>query len=83
MARVLGVVCDNCGMLDVELNYYLNNVTEDSFPRDGWLSLTQWGDESEPGPIGEDLHLCCVDCLTDFVHKLSPHSDEETEHHHE
>jgi len=77
MSRIIGVVCDNCGGLDVEVDPGLD-INEDSFPRNGWISLTEWDtdEESRPGP---ELNVCGTSCLKEFAHKV--HVDEEHEGH--
>lgn len=82
MARIIGLACDNCGQLDVEVNYSIG-VNEDSFPRNGWISLTQWADEGDPGGPEEDLHICSTECLKDFVLKIEEESHEGHDHPHE
>lgn len=82
MARIIGLACDNCGVLDVEVNY-LMGTTEDSFPRDGWISLTQWGEDGDPGKPEEDVHLCSTECLKNFAMQIEEEPEEGHDHPHE
>ena len=82
MSRVIGLACDNCGKLDVEVNYEFG-VNEDSFPRDGWVSLIQWGDAGDPGPATDDIHICSIQCLRDFVSKIEDVPEEDHGHTHD
>lgn len=85
MGRVVGVACDNCGSLDVELFSYHEEFkySEDSFPRNGWISLNQWNsveDKMRYAEPGEELHICSSKCLKEFGEKYySANLEEETE----
>jgi hypothetical protein len=81
MSRVLGVACDKCGTLDVELNPDSFSV-EDMFPRNGWISLNEWGEDGVVGPI--EIHICSLKCLAEFSAEAlaNEHTHEEGEDHH-
>lgn len=83
MSRIIGVACDNCGILDVEVNPYTGGITEDSFPRNNWISLNQWGSQEEGVVDGEEIHICSTQCLFDFSKKALEGESVEEHHHHE
>ena len=83
MSRVLGIACDRCGTLDVELNPNSFSV-EDMFPRDGWISLNEWGEDG--AIVLVEIHLCSLKCLAEFSAEAleNEHTqDNEEEHNHE
>lgn len=83
MSRVIGVACDNCGVLDVEVNLR-DPMGEDYFPRKGWVALTQFEGEDAGELAGEDIHVCSSQCLFDFAKRtLETESSEEHGHSHE
>jgi hypothetical protein len=81
MSRILGVACDSCGTLDIEINPSIN-FTEDDFPRRGWVSLTEWNGEEKGVAEADEIHLCSVECLASFSN-VALSSENETSHDHE
>jgi len=79
MSRIVGVVCDHCGTLDVEINS--NDRYEDIFPRNGWLSINEWGEPGEP--TSDSIHICSLSCLTEFAGKALHEEQHSSERPHE
>ena len=68
MGRVVGVICDNCEALDVEINPH-DRMIEDKFPRNGWISINQWSNDE--GRLDDDeIHVCSPQCFYGFAKKV-------------
>jgi hypothetical protein len=81
MSRVLGVACDSCGTLDIAVKPSMR-ITEDDFPRQGWISLVQWTGE-EKGTPDDEIHICSVECLVSFSNAaLANENDQPHDHKH-
>lgn len=80
MGRIVGVVCDACGAADIEVSdSHSAYLLEDKFPRNNWLSITQWINEGEAD--SPDIHICSPECLLSFAQKfLEQDSGESHEH---
>lgn len=80
MSLIVGAVCDMCGKSDIESTIGGSEI--DFFPRNGWLSLTEWEGE-EQGKPQNDLHVCSLECLQSLVKELlSVDLQEENPHPH-
>lgn len=72
MGRIVGVACDNCGTLDVEVSEGEFKYSEDNFPRNGWLSINQWQEADNMRYAmaeGVEIHICSASCLKEFSDK--------------
>lgn len=77
MTMLIGVNCDACGGLD--LGPYSRQLNEDSFPRNGWMSINV---HDELGTVdGEEIHICSVPCLEKLAKTLMENAPAQTENH--
>lgn len=81
MTMVIGVNCDACGGFDIEA--LTLNLNEDSFPRNGWMSINVHDEKGNPE--GQEMNVCSVPCLEKLAKILmrnSPAQDENDSHNH-
>lgn len=78
MSLIIGVLCDSCGSSDIEETLDGRNV--DNFPRNNWLSITQWEGQDIGKPQAE-LHVCRIECLESLPKVLKEQTQKESNPH--
>lgn len=81
MSRIYGALCDGCQKVDAVSAD--DPMYEDLVPRNGWITITVWGQQSDsrksPNPE-KDIHACSVDCMIKVANALKdryPNSQEQ------
>lgn len=68
MSFIVGIACEVCGTADADVSS--NPLSQDDFPRDGWISVTMWEGEQHGTVASPEFHLCSAKCLRDFSDAL-------------
>lgn len=83
MTFIYGVVCETCKTVDAVTRESI--FSEDSLPRNGWISVSFWEGEEEGNVDGPEYHLCSPKCLMEFAKnttQTTTPSEKPEEHNH-